>query len=1027
MENLEQDSADYASLHSDEAKVKNPKSNVIATTSVYMLVLTQWKIPKVHPIPSIRSMLLKRPKISFHFHVVRIKGKKNKKKSKERNKERKGRIKSYLNDVGINAAHIDVNTALIELVLLVNFKDNILSGYYWWNAATKKTQRNLLKQQFENFSALSSEMLDQTFDKLQKLVSQLELLGEKLSQEDVNKKLLRSLSPGWNTHVVVLRNKVNLDTMSMDDLCNKLKGHFARDCKAPRNQDNKHKESIRRNVPVETPSSTDLVSCDGLGGYDWSDQAKKGPNYALMAYTSSTSDSESSEEETKVVRKNTDALIIEECVSDNEEENVNQPKIVKKIVRLNIIKKEFVKPRQQEKTARKTVKKVKHNRQNTNRPRGNQRNWNNMMSQKLGSNFEMFNKACYAIQMNTAFKNSNVNQRVNTVRDYEEIDRGYVAFGGNPKGGKITGKYTIKTGKYDGKADEDFFVGYFLNSKAFRLFNSKTRIMEENLHIKFSEHAPNVIGSGPDWLFDIDALTRTLNYEPIVAGTQSNGFASTKASDNAGQARKETRPVDKDPSKGNECNDLENEDNVSNTNNVNTVSPSDNAASTNGVNAFGELLFDLDMPALEDVRTDFSNKDEDDDAVTDMNNLDTSNQIEKEAYVCQPLGFEDPYFSDRVYKVKKALYGLHQAPRACQDKHVAEILKKFGFIEVKNASTPMETQKPLLKDEDGEEVDVHIYRSLISSLMYLTSSRHDIMFAVCFWSTAMAITINGEAQIHSRVDGMQIIITESFVRRDLRLANEEGVDCSPNSTIIENLELISILDLEKTKTTQALEITSLKRRVKKLEKKQRSRTHKLKRLYKVGLTARVDSSEDEKSLGEDASKQNRKVNDIDVDEGITLVNDQDDAEMFDVNNLHGEEVSADGEVNAASVATTPKKKDQIRLDEEANLKLQAELLEKFDDEQRIASEKAKKELEANIALIEEYDDIQAKIDVDYQLAQRLQSEEEEELTIEEKATLFKELLEKRRKHFAAKATEKRETNYQNKLNKEKSCVLTSRM
>ncbi|GJW76734.1 uncharacterized mitochondrial protein-like protein [Tanacetum coccineum] len=69
-----------------------------------------------------------------------------------------------------------------------------------------------------------------------------------------------------------------------------------------------------------------------------------------------------------------------------------------------------------------------------------------------------------------------------------------------------------------------------------------------------------------------------------------------------------------------------------------------------------------------------------------------------------------------------------------QDKYVCEILKKFGFIEVKTASTPMETQKPLLKDEDGKEVDVHMYRSMIGSWMYLTSSRPDIMFAVCAYA-----------------------------------------------------------------------------------------------------------------------------------------------------------------------------------------------------------------------------------------------------------------------------------------------------
>ncbi|GJV91475.1 putative ribonuclease H-like domain-containing protein [Tanacetum coccineum] len=118
-------------------------------------------------------------------------------------------------------------------------------------------------------------------------------------------------------------------------------------------------------------------------------------------------------------------------------------------------------------------------------------------------------------------------------------------------------------------------------------------------------------------------------------------------------------------------------------------------------------------------------------------------KIEEEVYVCQPPGFEDPDFPDRVYKVEKALYGLHQAPRAWYETLSTYLLDngfqrgkidKTLFIrrdkDVKTASTPMETQKPLLKDEDGEEVDVHLYRSMISSLMYLTSSRPDIMFTM---------------------------------------------------------------------------------------------------------------------------------------------------------------------------------------------------------------------------------------------------------------------------------------------------------
>ncbi|GKE87747.1 hypothetical protein Tco_1565222 [Tanacetum coccineum] len=97
-----------------------------------------------------------------------------------------------------------------------------------------------------------------------------------------------------------------------------------------------------------------------------------------------------------------------------------------------------------------------------------------------------------------------------------------------------------------------------------------------------------------------------------------------------------------------------------------------------------------------------------------------------------------------------------------------------------------------------------------------------------------------------------------------------------------------------------------------------------------------------------------------------------------------------------------KKKDLIRLDEEAALKLQAEF-----DEERLAREKDEKEKEANIALIETWDYIQAKIDVDHQLAERLQEQEQEELSIEEKATLFQQLLKKRRKHFAAKRAEEK--------------------
>ncbi|GJV68706.1 ribonuclease H-like domain-containing protein [Tanacetum coccineum] len=353
--------------------------------------------------------------------------------------------------------------------------------------------------------------------------------------------------------------------------CHK-RGHFARECRAPRNRENRNKENTRRVVPVEITTSNALISCDGLGNYDWSDQAEEGPtNFALMAYYSTSSNSEvstdsncsssclenvkilkeqneqllkylrtskinaityktglesvearllvykknesiykedikllkrkiylkevaiielrrklelaqkqkdeiqltieklknsskslsklidcqivdkyktclgynaipppypgnflppkhdlsfsgleefinepivseptvkkpvvetseakASADKPKVVRKNNGAPIIEDWVSDSEEEDVPQDKKEKKTVKSSFANIEFVKSKEQLKTPRKTtVKQGNQNKKGTHSPRGNQRNWNNIMSQRLGSNFKMINKACY--------------------------------------------------------------------------------------------------------------------------------------------------------------------------------------------------------------------------------------------------------------------------------------------------------------------------------------------------------------------------------------------------------------------------------------------------------------------------------------------------------------------------------------------------------------------------------------------------------------------------------------------------------
>ncbi|GJQ94516.1 ribonuclease H-like domain-containing protein [Tanacetum coccineum] len=185
-------------------------------------------------------------------------------------------------------------------------------------------------------------------------------------------------------------------------------------------------------------------------------------------------------------------------------------------------------------------------------------------------------------------------------------------------------------GKFDGKADEGFLVGYSINSKAFRVFNTRTRKVEENLHINFLENKPNVAGSGPEWLFDIDSLTKSMNYEPVTAGNQTNGDAGIETNVNAGQAGQEkasdheyillplmlsnsplssssqsidNKDADEVPRKGDddlsERNDQERID--SSTKDVNTVGPSINTTSEN-INT-GSLNINTASPIPNDSTT----------------------------------------------------------------------------------------------------------------------------------------------------------------------------------------------------------------------------------------------------------------------------------------------------------------------------------------------------------------------------------------------------------------------------------------
>nr|GEU56765.1 putative ribonuclease H-like domain-containing protein [Tanacetum cinerariifolium] len=239
-------------------------------------------------------------------------------------------------------------------------------------------------------------------------------------------------------------------------------------------------------------------------------------------------------------------------------------------------------------------------------------------------------------------------------------------------------------------------------------------------------------------------------------------------------------------------------------------------------------------------------------------------RIEEEVYVCQPPGFEDRDYPDKVYKVEKALYGLHQAPRTWYET-LAKYLLDNGFhrgkidqtcssrdkkgysactsTDVNPASTPKDKEKALLKDSDGDDINVHLYRSMIGSFMYLTSSRPDIMFvckkqtvvatstteaeymaaASCcgqvlwiqnqlldygrsttnmfkfdigqeddkFWCTASAKTLdNREIELNVTVDGQDKTITKAYVRRHLKLVDANGISTLLTTKIFEQLALM---------------------------------------------------------------------------------------------------------------------------------------------------------------------------------------------------------------------------------------------
>nr|GEZ91305.1 ribonuclease H-like domain-containing protein [Tanacetum cinerariifolium] len=367
-------------------------------------------------------------------------------------------------------------------------------------------------------------------------------------------------------------------------------------------------------------------------------------------------------------------------------------------------------------------------------------------------------------------------------------------------------------GKFDEKTDEGFFVGYYVVSKAMGVFNKRTRIVEKTLNIRFLDNTHNVKGNGPDWLFDIESLTISMNYVPVVAGFQTN-VARIKA-----------------------------------------------------IRLFLAYTSFKDFVVYQmGVKSAFF-----------------YGKIEEEVYVCQPPGSEDPDFLNKSYKVEKALYGLHQAPRDF----------KFNkrVMESSSAKTNIDSPFDLEAYSDSDYARASLDRKSTTG--------------------AKVKKVNDQKQIQALVDKQKVIITEESIRRDLKFNDAEGTACLPNDTIFVELARMS------AKTTSWNEFSStmasaiiclannqkfnfstyiLDNMVKHLEggqgfswnvtplfetmmviaQEEVGRGSGLRILKKVGSSKQVESFKEKDNLGtqDDASKQGRSIEDIDQDAEIALVDE----------------------------------------------------------------------------------------------------------------------------------------------------------
>ncbi|GJT55334.1 putative ribonuclease H-like domain-containing protein [Tanacetum coccineum] len=782
--------------------------------------------------------------------------------------------------------------------------------------------------------------------------------------------------------------------------CHKL-GHFARECRAPRSKEGFSEQESN-------------VVCD-----------KKSDNS----------------------KENSDESLVEEQVSQDKSSFVESSLNVDKETIFPVNKKvEFTKPKNHEKPVKKSVRYAEMYRSQS--PRGNQRNWNGQKSNQLGKDFVMYNKACFIcgsfnhLQINCdnhqrrGIVSRNNYNRVDAKTTHPSVHRNMSPKAVLLKTG-LTPLNTVrpvntahpKTAVHSAKSKIHFSKQ--AQSTAKRPFYKQTALTRRSVHTAkrhYYNGRPRAVNTARSYTGQVNTV-RVKGVNAVKSSaywvwrpTKPNGASLAFKRHNYIDARGRSKSVPK----------------------------------------LQLLSKFLSLEALFEGRPIMS----------------ICSQVWMEGYVISKVGDEAVHkeLGDRMERAATTASSLEaeqdsgSGPR-CQDTILGDVnaQTRFEITSKQSNDPPLSRGYTLGSGEDSME--------LLELMEFCTQLSYKNRKSVL--ATTKVQTVNGVCQLEAIVDKKRVIVTESSIRRDLHLddteeitqdetEHEESVPTPSNdpqpsgedSMQLTDLMLLctklqtKVLDLEKSKDAQAKEIAALKNMIKRLERKKMSRTTGLKRLKKVGMSRRVESFEDQESLGdpEDVSKQGRI---LDADEMLVEAK----IDEKDEQSTKPDDSTADEAVTTASVKAKPKvvttaattttttrpkarevvvqessefrapqeaqpliskdkgkgimiepevplkTKDQIALDEQIARDIQAKLDAELIEEQKLAR---KQEEEANIALIVSWENTQAMMEAGRLLAKRLQSKEREELTNEEKGKLFMELIEKRKKHFAAlRAQEKR--------------------